>query len=65
MLRRHPNKSLVKATRRKVVLRRYANKSRVKVYTQTKVMLKRYANKSRVKVFTQIIGPVPMPRKSC
>jgi hypothetical protein len=35
---------------------------RKKVY----VVLRRYANKSRVKVFTQnIIGPVPMPRKSC
>ena len=46
-----------------VVLRRYANKSRVKVFTQTKVVLRQYTNKSRVKVFTQIIGLVPMPRK--
>jgi hypothetical protein len=34
------------------VLRRYANKSRVKA-TRRKVVLRQYANKSHVKVFTQ------------
>ncbi len=36
----------------KVMLRRYANKSRVKA-TCRKVVLRRHANKSRVKVFMQ------------
>ncbi len=49
VLRRHSNKSHVKATCRKVALRRYANKSCVKVFTHTKVVLRRHANGSRVK----------------